>query len=127
MVQLAEYLRELVSTPQELLIQPVRVTLESHELTPPSWKSTGHCGSCMPALSHREEQELESGAILQAVLEQGKEGGACPNAGDLVSKENEGLQAQALATTPLGQQRLFRGQQLFPWILLLVSIDLRPP
>uniref|UniRef100_A0A7S3VGN7 peptidylprolyl isomerase n=1 Tax=Dunaliella tertiolecta TaxID=3047 RepID=A0A7S3VGN7_DUNTE len=67
MVQLAEYLRELVSTPQELLIQPVI----KHQRLQHDKKI-------------REEQELESGAILQAVLEQGKEGGACPNAGDLV-------------------------------------------
>ncbi|KAF5841516.1 hypothetical protein DUNSADRAFT_12444, partial [Dunaliella salina] len=67
MVQLTEYLRELASTPQELLIQPVI----KHQRLQHDKKI-------------REEQELESGAILQAVLEQGKEGGEYPKPGNLV-------------------------------------------
>lgn len=38
----------------------------------------------------REEQELQAGAVLLAVVEQGKAGGAsCPREGDLVSKVAE--------------------------------------
>jgi hypothetical protein len=49
---------------------------------------------CRPALARltsllplyaREEQELKAGAILLAVLEEGKAGGAHPKEGDLVS------------------------------------------